>query len=113
VDRLLANRYGKVRARALPTLIPFVRLPVTGVMNGDSAVASNDHPSKRRRCDGDAAAAFHTEVGTPVCAGAPVAAPLCCPKVTPPAAVGDRQLVRGANPPRVRRAEDDVSQGCA
>ncbi|KAE8903564.1 hypothetical protein PF005_g12945 [Phytophthora fragariae] len=112
VDHLLANRYGKVRARkyTLPTVIPFVRLPVSGVMNGDNAMASDEHPSKRRRCDGDSAAAFHAEVETPVRAGAPVAVPLSCPGVTPPAAVGDRPFVRGANPPRVRRAEVDVGQ---
>ncbi|POM79366.1 Hypothetical protein PHPALM_2986 [Phytophthora palmivora] len=56
VDRLLANRYGKGRARSLPTVIPFVRLPVTGVCHDsdDSSLASDEHPSKRRRCDCDA-----------------------------------------------------------
>ncbi|GMF23407.1 unnamed protein product [Phytophthora fragariaefolia] len=107
VDLLLANRYGKARARDLPAVIPFVRLPVTGKK---TAVSSEEHPLKRHRCDGDSAATLHTEVETPVCAGAPVVVPLRCPEVTPPTAVGDRSLVRGVNPPRVRRAEAEVGQ---
>ncbi|GMF30505.1 unnamed protein product [Phytophthora fragariaefolia] len=75
-----------------------------------TAVSSEEHPLKCHRCDGDSAAAFNTEVNTPVSAGAPVAVPLSCPEVTPPTAVGDRSLVRGVNPPRVRRAEAEVGQ---
>ncbi|GMF24220.1 unnamed protein product [Phytophthora fragariaefolia] len=107
VDSPLANRYGKARARALPAVIPFVRLPVTGKK---TAVSSEEHPLKSHRYDGDSAAAFHTEVETPVCAGAPLAVPLSCPELTPPTAVGDRSLVREVNPPRVRRAEAEVGQ---
>ncbi|KAE8906575.1 hypothetical protein PF007_g21338 [Phytophthora fragariae] len=109
VDRLLVISFGKGRKRALPGVIPFVRLPVTGVTCDNSDLTSDEHPSKRRRCDGEVAATLTTEVDTPIYAGAP-AASLRDPGVTLPAAVGYQPLLRGANPSRSMRAEDDVGQ---
>ncbi|OWZ08975.1 polyprotein [Phytophthora megakarya] len=109
VDCLLNNGYGNKR-RSLPGVIPFVRLPVLGSEIGE-AVISDEHPSKRRCCDGGSTAVSHTEVTDPPgCAGASGAVPLSEAEVTPPIAIGDQSMSRGVNPLRGDSTGVDVGQ---